>query len=116
MKEIKIEDYVGPTTMARMKQTKWYALSRFLGEMLYSGGDVYAEGSSGSPLGYERLRAPKEGDPDYARKFIVSARLHVSGIPVHIPILGREGDTLDVQKGLRELLLECERMALKEVT
>lgn len=113
---MKVEDYVGERTIERMKQTKWYALARFLEEMLYSGGDIHAEGSGGSELGYERLRKPKEGDPDYARKFIVTAKLYTSGIAKDVKWNGRDGDYCDVQKTLRELAHECERMALKEVT
>ena len=77
---------------------------------------LHAEGSAGSELGYDRLRRQKDGDPDYTRKFIVSARLYVSGMAKDVKWDGRDGEHCDVQKTLRELVHECERMAVKEVT
>lgn len=109
-------DYLGDTTMAKVKTTKWWLLARFLDDVLDGGGDVHTEGSTGSEYGYDKIRKPKDGDPDYARKFIVGAQRYVSGSPEHIRFEGRDGDKYDVAKTLRELMHECERMAVKEST
>ncbi len=98
---MRVEDYVGPSTLERMKRTKWYALARFLNEVLYNG-DV-------------KLEDPKN---EYTRRFMTSEKAYVGEgvVPAGAHILGHEGAYIEVAKGLRELANECERMALKEVT
>lgn len=100
---MKVEDYVGPATLEKMKQTKWYALARFIDELLYDGkvAEVTFTGQS----------YPKDW-----KRFVTSDRIYVGKTPEHIKIAGRDGEYFDTEKALRELMHECERMAVKEVT
>lgn len=95
-----IQDYVGPETMKRMQRTKWFALARFLEELLYNG--------------TEGLR--DQTNP-HSKCFQTTEKAYVGDIvPPGVAILGHEGSYINTAKGLRELVHECERMALKEVT
>lgn len=98
------QDFIGPSTLEKMRQTKWYALARFIDELLYAG-KVQEINVKGQPY-------PKDW-----KRFVTSERIYVGEkIPEHIVILGRDGAYLDTEKALRELMHECERMAVKEVT
>lgn len=100
MNGVNIKDYVGPETMKRMQKTKWYALARFLDDILYNGRDA--------------LRDPKN---PHSTCFQTSNEVFVGdAVPAGVVILGHEGSYINTAKGLRELAHECERMALKEVT
>jgi len=93
------KDYLGDATLEKMKGTKWYVLANFIGELLYNGND-----------------AP---DPSYpsTKRFVTSERVYVGEkVPAYIKIPGHEGSYLDTEKGLLEIMHECERMAIKEVT
>lgn len=83
-----------------MKRTKWYALARFLDQILYN------------------ATVKLEGSDNHTRRFMTCEKAFVGQniVPEGVHILGHEGCYIDVAKGLRELANECERMAIKEVT
>ena len=93
------KDYLGEATLAKMKRTKWHALARFVDQLLYDG----------------RV----ECDPKFptSKHFRTVERAYVGeGVEKYHHILGHEGSYIETEKGLRELMHECERMAIKEVT
>ena len=98
---MKPSDYLGDATLEKMKLSKWYALARFIDQILYDG--------------RTELRDPKN---EHSKCFRTSARAYVGDGTVKpgMKILGHEGAYIDTEKGLREVMLECERMAIKEVT
>lgn len=93
-------EYLGVETLEKMKRTKWYALARMLEDMLYNG------------------RVAPDPDRHNDPRFITPEKAYVGEKTVQpwVKIMGHEGAYIDVQKGLRELVHECERMAIKEVT
>ncbi len=94
------EEYLGNETLEKMRQSKWYALARFIDQLLYDG--------------RTELRDPKN---TYSTCFRTSEKAYVGEkVPPHVKILGLEGSYINTEKGLRELMHECERMAIKEVT
>lgn len=97
LSNVRPEDFIGESTMRKVRDTKWWALARFLDEVLYNGHVETAEG-----------RVTPE--------FKTPAKAHVSTAAEHVKVLGREGASFDVEKTLRELMHECERMAIKEST
>jgi len=106
------EDYVGQETLRRMQQTKWWMLARFLDQLLYNGSVVLTEGYP-----QQIVHHPKDKDKlTHNRKFMVGTPIYVGEFPEYLTCLGRDGKQFDVEKTLRELMHECERMAMKEVT
>ena len=94
------KDYLGDATLEKMRQTKWYVLARFIDQLLYDG--------------RTELRDPKN---TYSMGFRTSEKAYVGEkVPTHVKILGLDGPYINTEKGLRELMHECERMAIKEVT
>lgn len=95
------DDYLGSATLARMRKTKWYVLARFIDQLLYDG--------------RTELRDPSN---KHSACFRTSERAYLgeTGVPDGVKILGHEGSYIKTEQGLRELMHECERMAIKEVT
>lgn len=94
------DEYLGDATLTKMRQTKWYVLARFIDQLLYDG--------------RTELRDPKN---EHSTCFRTSAKPYMGEkVPAHVKILGHEGSYISAEKGLRELMHECERMAIKEVT
>ncbi len=91
-------DYLGDATLEKMKGTKWYVLARMLEDLLYNSSIE------------EDIRHPS------IRKFVAPNKAYVGIVPNYIHIMGHEGSYVETEKGLRELVHECERMAVKEVT
>ncbi len=94
-------EYLGDATFEKMKKTKWYALARFIDELLYAGS----------------VREVDVGGLK-SKRFVSSERVYMGNgrMADWVKILGKDGDYLDTEKALREVMLECERMAVKEVT
>lgn len=90
-----IKKYIGDDTLKRAQKTKWWALARFVDQLIYNG------------------TTKTEG---FSSKFETSGKTYVGDMEEHITILGRDGRYIDAEKGLREVMHECERMAVKEVT
>jgi hypothetical protein len=98
MAALEIKQYIGEETFRKAQETKWWALARFVDQLIYNG-------------------TTKDTDPPSSEKrFQTTARTYVGEMKDSIKILGRDGRYIDTEKGLRELMHECERMAVKEVT
>ena len=94
------KSYLGDATLEKMRKTKWYVLARFIDQLLYDG--------------RVELRDPLN---KYSQCYRTSEKAYVGEkVPAGVSILGHEGSYIETEKGLRELMLECERMAIKEVT
>ncbi len=94
------DEYLGEATLEKMKLTKWYVLARFIDQILYDG--------------RTELRDPKN---TFSTCFRTSEKAYVGEkVPPYVKVLGHEGAYINTEKGLRELMHECERMAVKEVT
>jgi hypothetical protein len=94
------DEYLGAATLKKMKQNKWYVLARFIDQLLY-------DGRTG-------LRDPTN---PHTMGFLTSEKVYVGeAVPAHVKILGHEGAYINTERGLRELMHECERMAIREVT
>lgn len=112
-----VRDMIGPETLKRAQATKWWMLARALDEILYGGGTVHAEskGTGGEWL----IRKPKDDDQSYNRRFFGPARVFIRATenwPIHAKRLDADGSELDVERVLRELMHECERLAVREVS
>lgn len=93
-------EYLGDQTLEKMRKTKWYVLARFIDQLLYDG--------------RVELRDPKN---EHSKCFRTTEKAYMGDkIPDWIKVLGHEGAYIDTEKGLREVMHECERMAVKEVT
>lgn len=83
---------LGPKTVERMHQTRWWAFARVLDHCLYYGGieDKREKQIFHFPMGLEMPGVGQEP--------------------------GNTTATVDLRRVMRELQLECERMALLEAT
>lgn len=112
---------VGPETLKRARETRWWAFAAILGEILYNCDVVQIDSN---PDGYWKTVKPTDPPTPYGyrHKFCVTAYQTVLNIPKHHKIPGRtsskgepDGDAYEVRAVLRALQAECERAALREV-
>lgn len=112
-------DCVSKKIIERAKSKKWWLFARALDEMLYNGGTVSVEPAPGaSSFEGDRIVAKKD-EKKYAHRFICSAEAYIGQeIPSYVRVLGREegSSMVNVEKMLRDLMLECERMAILEAS
>ncbi len=94
-------EFLGDATIEKMKKTKWYVLARFIDQLIYDG--------------RVELRDPKN---EHSKCFRTSAKPYIGQdtVPTWIKVPGHEGAYIEVEQGLREVMHELERMAVKEVT
>jgi hypothetical protein len=110
---IKVKDYAGPETLKKMQQTKWMALANALGQILYSGHAVDTHYLPSGGLQILMKGAAPALSP--GKHFIVGVRQYIgSDAPAQFD--GRDDAYCDVEKTLRTLMHECERMAMREST
>ena len=81
-----IRNYLGDETLKKAEKTKWWLLARFLDRLIY------------------------DGKAQDHRVYVGSEH------PPHVKVMGLQDGYIDANKGLRDLMHECERMAVKEVT
>lgn len=97
------EDYLSKRALENAQKTKWWLLARFIDRILYDG-DVR-----------DVSLVPESSLT--AKQFTTSEKIYIGDdFSEHIKCFGREGAYVETRKGLRELMHECERMAIKEST
>jgi len=104
----------GDNTMQRLKSNRAWQLAQLIGDLLYEGrvANVF----------YEKAKAKPEDEPKpdsfISRRFVTSAKLHPVGMSNAKQLAEEMGDgsDVDVERMLREVAHELERIAVKECT
>lgn len=102
----------GDNTMQRLKSNRAWQLAQLIGDLLYEGrvANVF----------YEKAKAKPEDEPKpdsfISRRFVTSAKLHPVGMPKALAEEMGDGSDVDVERMLREVAHELERIAVKECT
>ena len=96
-------DYLGPNTLARVKDTKMYMLAHFLDQLLYAATEENRRDAHGKKI-------------DGSWVFQTVDKAYIGPFPKHLDCIGREGEYVRTAEGLREIMHVLEMLAIKEVT
>lgn len=115
-----VRDLVGPETLRRAADTRWWALAYAIRELLYNADIVFVKNKLETGL-WETVKTLEEtaGSADYSKRFAVHHTMHLpEEYAKSLPrsLVRSASGRIEVVALLNAIATECERAAVREVT
>ncbi len=115
-----VRNLVGPETIRRAEQTRWWTLAYAIRELLYNADVVFVKDKPETGL-WETVRTLEETGKtaDYSRRFAVTHTIWIRDDCAKVLPRALERSAsgrVDVRVLLNVIAAECERAAVREVT